>query len=288
MAGYTDGLDTLPSDLTQPPLEIIPGGTVDSPLDSIQFFQNVPIQECRLAGPVSAGATSISLSSPGSATLDFARGDWFVLRDGSRTEYGFFASAAGEGGVVSVMDQASYQSLSASSNMANGAGMMNFAHATGASVMVMRPMQMIRYSIQNRNLDPADPSAVLPCLMRQQTDYVPSGTIDWTAVPFTLISENVTSLRVDMSVDGGVNWARGTATNWAGIKAAINGKLPTSNQLVDTEFWFKRIPVLFRVDLKSRTATARSEYSSNGKSLAFKEKAMVLMIVPRNFALPNI
>ncbi len=290
MAGHTDGFSVLPTGLSHPPLMITPGGDATTPLDSVEFFMNVPVEECELAAPVNADSNQMVLKPIGKNNFLAKAGDYFFLRDGFHSEEGILASAPTKDGLVTIMDESGAQSVPGAELMGRRA-VFHHNHVESQpdvmrTVMVLRPMQMVRYSIENLRMDP-DPAALpMPCLVRRQADYRVFQRIDWASVPFTMVSENVSSLRVDLSVDGGTTWTRDGAGTWDDMRGRANNTLAAGQQILDSEFWFKGVPVLLRVDLRTRTAVQRAEYSPTGDALAFRERALVLMIAPRNCGLP--
>jgi hypothetical protein len=176
-------------------------------------------------------------------------------------------------------------------------------HFAGTAVMFVRPSQMIRYRIELLRLDP-DPERPhgIPCLVRDQ------GTYNWGGAGFVadpslrqIITENVSGFKVYLSANGGVNWAgeglstTGFAAGWdaaAGIRGLIDTQLangagrPGFNTTRGDEHWFRDIPTLVRVDLTTRTASRRAEFSETHTQLAHKELTQSLVFVPRHFGLP--
>lgn len=286
MAGHMDGIAGEPTGLVYPPFRISPGGTGVTPLDTVEFFMNVPVEEARVLSAINAGDQQMVLEPIGKGNFLSKAGDYFYLRDGIHSEGGFL-NGPPSNGVATLMDQGGINSLSASAFM-GGRPLFQNNHLGGGvrTVMIMRPMQMVRYSIDNLKMDPDPAAPALPCLVRRQTDFSHFRPIQWNTVPYTMVSENVSSLQVDLSVDGGRTWTRPGAQSWDQMRGRANETLPAGSQVVDSEFWFKRVPLLLRVDLRARTAVQRQEYSPAGDALAFRERALVLMIAPRNCGLP--
>jgi len=52
-----------------------------------------------------------------------------------------------------------------------------------------------------------------------------------------------------------------------------------------SEHWFRSIPTLVRVDVSTRTATQRTEYSDTPNTLAYKDLTQSLVFVPRHSGL---
>ena len=49
--------------------------------------------------------------------------------------------------------------------------------------------------------------------------------------------------------------------------------------------WYRDMPTLVRLDITTRSALKRSEYSSNGLTLAYKNLTQSMVLVPRHFGL---
>lgn len=176
----------------------------------------------------------------------------------------------------------------------------------GMPVTFIRPEQVVRYTIAPRALDPADPAVFFPCLVRQEAPLVP-GTILADADPANpitkpvgsseqILAENVTGLKVDISLDGGQTFLRaGLGDKWdADIYNALNtavasltGSVTSTAKSANTTdlFWFNYVPVLLRLDIETRSRVARSEHSATGTTAEFKVRRETLLVSPRNFAL---
>ena len=165
----------------------------------------------------------------------------------------------------------------------------------GTGIVALLHGQMVRYRIEMLKLDPLK-SAGSPCLVRDQGAYSASGfTADQTQ---QVIAENVSGFKVFLSANGGSNWAGEAVTakdfdkGWdTGIRAALDTQLGTSGRpnfktTRGSEHWFRSIPTLVRVDISTRTANARTEYSKDPKKLAYREQTQSLVFVPRHFGLP--
>ncbi len=167
-----------------------------------------------------------------------------------------------------------------------------FQHIKGSSgtgIVFIRPAQMVRYSLQALKLDPQNSAGTTLCLVRDQGTYSTAGfTADQ---PQQIVTENVVGFRVYVSTDSGRNWVGGAGyTDWAGIKAGINSQLVNSGRDGYTSLgsdlnWFRSTPVLVRVDVTTRTATQRAEYSATGKTLAYQENLQSVVMVPRHSGL---
>ncbi len=168
-------------------------------------------------------------------------------------------------------------------------GLFGEKHLGTERMVVARPGQYVRYSIQSRNWDPEKPAGVgVPCLVREQGPYPGLGAFVPDATQTTIVAENVNRFRVALSGDRGVTWA--TGANWDAIKTALNAQLATSgapgSKTIDgNAHWYRSVPVLVRINVTTRTAQARSEYSPAGDALAYKEHTQSLVLLPRHFGL---
>ena len=164
-------------------------------------------------------------------------------------------------------------------------------HVDQAGVVFVRRGQMVRYSIQMRQLDPKSTTG-LPCLVRDQGDYSGAGFV--ASGNSQIIAENVTGFRVFLSADAGQNWVGGSAYNdhtWADLRSGLDTQLATAGRPGYTstqglDQWFRSIPIAVRVDVTTRTATQRGEYATGTTpTLAFKEQTQSLVMLPRHFGL---
>jgi hypothetical protein len=175
--------------------------------------------------------------------------------------------------------------------------------------MFVRPAQMVRYRIVMLRLDP-DPDRPngVPCLVRDQGRYTWDGAgfndgdeSGIGAVPRQrqIITENVSAFKVYLSANDGKAWAglglsqTGFNSGWdgsGGIRGLIDVQLldagrPGFQTTRGREHWFREVPTLVRVDLTTRTATRRAEFSREHKEPAHKELAQSLVFVPKHFGL---
>ena len=166
----------------------------------------------------------------------------------------------------------------------------------GSDVVFYIPAQMVRYSLQMKLYDPQKATGI-PCLVRAQTNYNPAG-IDWTTVPDTIVAENVSGFKVYLSADSGQTWAgygktyTGFATGWsAGMRPDLDTQLvlagrPDFKTTQGNENWIRSIPTLVRLDITTRTAVKRAEYSATPLTTTdYKDFTQSLVIVPRHFGL---
>jgi len=183
-------------------------------------------------------------------------------------------------------------------------------HRAGSGVLFVKPAQVVMYRIEMAQLDPdpLKPNGV-PCLVRRQGDYSygGGGYVASDVGPRQIITENVTGFKVYLSADGGREWAgldsagSGDLKGWNGWNVGIRSQI--DNQLAKvgrpgwqttrgSEHWFRSIPVLVRIDVTTRTATKRTEFSKSAEpsadnpKAAYREMTQTLVFVPRHFGLP--
>jgi len=186
-------------------------------------------------------------------------------------------------------------------------------HLGGAGVVFYNPAQMIKYSVQMKLLDPANPTVGVPCLVRDQGAYsaagfvatapqqviaenvtIPSGTTRANDGPFkAYLSANAGSTWAgwDVTTAGTTGWGAFTGTPAAGtIQDELNTQVAAAKRAGVTTTagnltWFRTIPAMVRMDITTRTATKRSEYSATGKTAAYNTLTQSLVLVPRHFGL---
>lgn len=170
---------------------------------------------------------------------------------------------------------------------------------SGSNVVFILPTQMVRYHIAMLKLDPSNANGI-PCLVREQGNYVPNAAFTPDASLTQVIAENVAGFKAFLSANSGASWAglalasttTGFSNGWTnGIQAALNTQLGTVARVDYTTTagnlnWYRDIPVLVRLDITTRTATKRGEYSSTGNTLAYKNLTQSVVLVPRHFGLP--
>lgn len=199
-------------------------------------------------------------------------------------------------------------------------------HLDQAKVLFVEVGQQVRYSIQPQFLDPNDPGHAIPCLMREQENYDPTGfkspldPVPGTGVNYsaTIVSENVSNLKFYLSLNPG-DTSKTPDKVWAGYGYAgqdfnvgilgaggsaapgtVNDQLATYGVTGYTSVapqnattakldlvWFRNIPTAVRVDLTTRTATARTEFNqtTSTPTLTYNTHQETLVLVPRHFGL---
>ena len=170
----------------------------------------------------------------------------------------------------------------------------------GSGVVFILPKQMVRYRISLLNLDPTSGVAATPCLVREQGTYDANAVFAPNAALTQVISENVAGFKVYLSADSGADWAgieipaATTYTDMTGwtnkIQPDLNAQLAKVGRsgFLTTQGnpdWYRDMPTLVRLDITTRSALKRSEYSSNGLTLAYKNLTQSMVLVPRHFGL---
>jgi len=305
----------------QTPNPASPGSNVPETLtfDELQFMtdQVLPVSIQLAAAP----------SSPTTVSVSFSQGDFSALKVGDYITFldaqlldpydvGAISSAptSGNSGTITLAP-GSGQGVGSGVVGGGGGPLERLNHAVGADVIAIRTGQVVRYTLMALPLDPTNISATVPCLVRDQTSYPVTGSlIAWppsTATPAqlvaanvtrTVVAENVSSLRFDMSTDQGKTWVRGAT--WAATLANLNNALgtlassgpvnvydnPTSGYASSAQDstrprWYRYAPVLFRVDITTRTLLKRTNYSATANTAAYRTRTQTLLIQPQNFGL---
>lgn len=177
-----------------------------------------------------------------------------------------------------------------------------YKHIHDTAILFYLPSQMVRYSIKMKQLDPQNPAGI-PCLVRDQGNYSPGGFVRDPSQE-TIVTENISGFKAYLSADSGKTWAgtmadgttpmAGLAT-WDDLRStdprSLDAQLLVSGRQDHTttagnDHWFRKIPTLVRLDLTTRTATKRTEYSAIPATAAYRELVQSLVIVPRHFGLP--
>ncbi len=169
-------------------------------------------------------------------------------------------------------------------------------HILNSDVMFFLPAQMVRYSVKMKLFDPQKATGV-PCLVRDQGVYAPGGFVPDPAQE-SIVAENVSGFKAYLSADAGNSWAgygktySGWANGWvSGIRAEVDTQLATAGRSEYTttqgdDNWIRNTPTLVRLDITTRTATKRAEYSATPlTTVAYKDFTQSMVIVPRHFGL---
>ncbi len=235
----------------------------------------------------------------GSATYvkQVKQGQLFAFKDSWETAYITSVSAGSKVTSVKVVAGASPD---ASITGMGSAGLPSKAkHLPNSGIVFFLPAQMVRYRIEILNLDPSNANGI-PCLVRDQGTY--NTTTFTPTVAQQVIAENVSGFKVYLSTNAGASWAGtlasglpnsyiGFTSGWdGGIRKEVDDQLAASGRpdfktTRGTEHWMRSVPTLVRVDVTTRTATQRSEYSTTGAALAYRNLTQSLVFVPRHSGL---
>ena len=292
--------------------------------DEVQFVSDTPIQ---VQAQLSAATTlpgSCSLTVLSGTLADVKVGDFMIVMDSGYESVKVLSIS----GTTVTLDTSATVEQDQSTGAATGvnAGFHNLTHQIGADVVFVRPLQVFRYTVLPMALDPANASATIPCLVRDQANYPSTGSrITWpvatanaaaltlAGVTRTVVAEGVAgqptsvvsapfpvtnyALRFDVSVDNGTTWERtGSGTSpvdWPAIATNLDTRLasvgivPYKSVTSPTNpIWYRYIPVLFRFDLTARSSVQRQGINDTN-SRSYRYRSQSLMISPRNFSLAN-
>jgi hypothetical protein len=105
----------------------------------------------------------------------------------------------------------------------------------------------------------------------------------------TVVGENVSGFTVDLSADRGANWVTGV-DNWPAVTVALDAQLaksgaPGFTSVASSPHWYRSVSLLMRVNVTTRTTQPRTEYSTSGNALAYKQQTQTLVLQPRHFGL---
>jgi hypothetical protein len=170
-----------------------------------------------------------------------------------------------------------------------------FSIPDGSEVLIARPARYVRYSVQGRATDPEDVGRMIPCLVREEVPYGRPFVPSEPGYSITTVGENVRTLKVYLSANGGRDWAglSSSATTWDAIVDMLNKQLaktgrPGFQSVPSGSFWFREIPLSVRLDVTTRTVRKRQEYSTSptAGSSEYREQTHSLVVIPRHFGLP--
>jgi prepilin-type N-terminal cleavage/methylation domain-containing protein len=168
-------------------------------------------------------------------------------------------------------------------------------HLLKSAVLFYQPAQMVCYSVQMKLFDPQKATGV-PCLVRDQGTYSAAGFV--ANQPQTIVAENIAGFKIYLSANSGQSWAGLNAAYTGFTNGWVNGKQNDLNTQLATagrpgftstagdQSWLRDIPTLVRLDITTRTAMKRSEYSTTPlTTTAYKNFTQSLVIVPRHSGL---
>lgn len=287
------------------PVGTIP--TVPGPTDEIRFLMDQPLAITAQLSAVPANESTLQVKVLSGTMNDALPGDYVILLDRSMEAVQILSLS----GITSTSATITLDP-SAGTDLVTGNGngvnpkLASLTHQPGTDLIVVRPSQLVRYSIQARATDPSNSTLMVPCLVRQQRPF-PSGS-DGAAVfavwnQEVIVAENVVGLNIDVSVSGGTTWQRtgvagiGTA-GWGTIAANINTvltgatkyTLPGYTDINSTAnpLWYRFIPTAFRMDLTTSTRQRLSQSTSNATNATrfdnygYRLRKQTLLVTPRN------
>lgn len=311
---------------SQNPLMLFPGKTITNKVadpanpsatpanetitfDELQFLRDdiLPITAQLSAQPTDSGSIGVTLTNGDLSQVK--AGDFAVLMDAAPYQMVLISAAPGSGttGTVS-LSTAAVQDPSTGAVISSS--VLNLAHQPGADVIFIRAYQVVRYTVMPLSLDPSNSNATVPCMVRDEAPYPSGGSlISWPAstataaqlaaasVTRTVVSQNVTGLRFDMSLDQGATWTRGA--DWSATQTNLNSQLSslasasgnsglgyaTTTADPTNPLWYRNAPLLFRADVTTRTVLKRANFSTVANTAAYRTRTQTFLVQPRNFGL---
>ena len=304
--GLLAGATVQPPLLMQQTAYTPPGGS--TPVDEFQMVYDIPLDvQGTATAAVAIGNTAMALHVP-SGSGSIQAGDMLFVQD-SAWELLTVKSAPGTGTEITVNIEGDPTKLL---DPKYGTPLNPMVHASfekihlvGAPITVIRPLQIVRYAVVPRLLDPSNSANLTPCLVRQTQALAGNAGSIWAPALTTkadneqVLLENVVGFTMDWSLDGGKTWLRagGAGNTWASISAALDTKLKASTSPLvqqaggafnpSNPMWMNFAPLLIRIDLTTRSEIQRSEFSaaSATPTLAYRTRTETMFLSPRNFAL---
>lgn len=279
--------------------------------DELQFVtdQMLPIS-ARLSAATTAADSITVTSTLGDFSL-LKAGDFAVVLDPVHEIVRVKGSAYSGSTAVVALEATSLQDPTTGAFLGAFGTLRSLSHQVGADVVFIRPNQVVRYTLMPLALDPSNTALTVPCLVRDQTAYPAGGSlIAWPAatasqaalatagpggapVVRTVVAENVTGLRFDLSANQGQTWTRGNS--WSATLTNLNAQLASlasanpgigyvsSAQDPANPLWYRAAPLLIRTDLTTRTLVRRAEYAATANTLAYRTRTQTVLVQPRNF-----
>lgn len=295
----------------QPPLlmqatDYTPDGAA-GPVDELQIVMDFPLDiQGQASAPISVGVSQFSASIPTGAGA-IQTGDLVFIQDAG-AEFPTVSAPPDSGTAVTITlkstESAAIDPATGTPyNALSPAGGFKNPHPVGMPFTIIRPSQVVRFTVVPRSLDPSDATIKVPCLVRQSRTLVP-GEI-WAPDENTpppnaneqVLLENVIGFAVDWSIDGGRTWLRATAGNtWNSISTALDPLLKNNLSPFIKQsggvfnpalpMWTLFTPILIRIDLTTRSTMQRTEFSATNSatnpSVAYRIRRETLMLSPRN------
>ena len=280
-----------------------------APVDELQAVMDIPLNvQGTSTAAIAVGDVAFTATIPSGAAAVEA-GDLVLIEDAG-AEFPTVSSVTGSGSTVTINLKATESSgidpvTGTPVNFMSPTGGFKNAHLAGMPFTVIRPNQVVRFTVVPRNLDPGDPGASVPCLVRQSRTLVPGEIwapgLSTPAANEQVLLENVTGFAVDWSIDGGRNWLRATGgDSWAGIRAVLDSAMtaPGTSPYIrqsggvnnpSLPMWTLYTPILVRIDLATRSVMQRTEfnmaYNPASPQAAYRTRRETLMLSPRNFGI---
>lgn len=276
--------------------------------DELQFLSDLPITvESETAAAALAGSNAVSLKVASGSLSHVKSGDlMFFLDPGGMEDLQLVGGVSGDS--VTLTSKVGYgaglEDPSAGGPSGTFTGALVKDHKAKTPALFVRLNMVVRYSIQPEALDPANPANRVPCLIREVAPYPVGGSlIDWNSISASpgyereRIMTHASGLRIDMSLNGGRTWTRAAASGtgtvgWGQMMTALNAQIsgnpsPYNSINGSLKNWYKYVPVLFRLDLQTRSSNLRTENDPSGTSLKYKTRNQTIFVTPRNFSLES-
>jgi len=282
-----------------------PGAT--APVDEIQLFMDLPLDlQGTATAALTVGGTALPANIP-SGGGQIQAGDMVFIQDPA-AEFPLVASVTGSGSTVTLNLLASETAgldpvTGTPLNSLSPGGGFRSPHNSGVPFTVIRPRQVVRFTVVPRLLDPT--SAVpVPCLVRQVAPLTPSAiyspALNTVQAGEQVLLENVTGFAADLSIDGGQTWIRqadpANRTSWTAISSALNNAIQASpSPFITTSggvynlgcsMWTVYTPLLFRITLTTRSINQRQEFNTAqnaaAPTAAYRYRTETLLLCPRN------
>lgn len=314
---YTTPLINPTSSTAQPPLMMQKTAytptDATAPVDELQMIVDMPMNlSGTLTKDTAIGDTTLNVSLP-AGSADIKEGDVLLMQDSNWELFTINAADASAGTVTIEPESPSAPLQDAYGNQLQPFRheSVQFAHRSTGEFAIYRPMTVVRYTVVPRKLDPSDPTATVPCLVRQRRPLKTDPNSIWNPdldTPQTtspadeqILLQGVTGFRVDWSFDGGKTFIRaaGSGDDWDSIRSTVDKILTTSTSPVvlqskgvsnlDDPYWVRYTPIIIRIDVTTRTRLKRTEYTANldpsNPVASYRTRTETLMLSPRNFAL---
>jgi hypothetical protein len=279
-----------------------PGGT--RPVDELQTVMDLPLNVQGTAnGAIPFGVTTFTANIPYGANL-LQAGDMLFFLDPA-AEFPTIASVSVSGTTATItISQNETDSIDQNTgnqlNSISPGGGFKTGHVANVPFMVVRPAQVVRFTVVPRALDPQNSANLVPCLVRQARTLVPgeiwAPPLNTAPAGEQILMEDVVGFAVDWSLDAGQTWLRagGAGDTWAAISTVVDTQIRNHSSafvrggggVFTNAMWTQTTPVLIRLDLSIRSVVQRKEFNAalNPASPAatYRIRRETLLIQPRN------